>query len=47
MENYKISKLLYDSTVSKFVTEKPIEVNDLWSGQFFLLSKIQGLKLQC
>ena len=29
MENYKISKLLNDSTVSKFVTKTWIEVNDL------------------
>ena len=33
MEHYKISKLLNDSTVSKFVTEKWIRVNDLSSGQ--------------
>ena len=30
MENYKISKLLNDSTVSKFVAKKWIEVNDLY-----------------
>ena len=29
MEHPKISKLLNDSTVSKFVTRKWIEVNDL------------------
>ena len=34
MEQYKISKLLNDSTVSKFVTKKWIEVNDLSSGQY-------------
>ena len=34
MEHYKISKLLTDSTVSKFVTKKWIEVNDLSSGQY-------------
>ena len=28
MEHYKISKLLSDSTVSKFVTKKWVEVND-------------------
>ena len=28
MEQYKISKLLNDSTVSKFVKKKWIEVND-------------------
>ena len=33
MEHYKISKLLNDSTLSKFVTKKWVEVNDLsiWS----------------
>ena len=34
MEHYKISKLLNDSTVSKFVTKKWVEVNDLSSGQY-------------
>ena len=34
MEHYKISKLLNNSTVSKFVTKKWIEVNDLSSGQY-------------
>ena len=33
MEHYKISKLLNDSTVSKFV-KKWIEINDLSSGQY-------------
>ena len=33
MKHYKISKLLNDSTVSKFVTTKWVEVNDLSSGQ--------------
>ena len=33
MEHYKVSKLLNDSTVSKFVTKKCVEVNDLSSGQ--------------
>ena len=33
MEHYKMSKLLNDSTVSKFVTKKWIEVNDLSSSQ--------------
>ena len=33
IEQYKISKLLNDSTVSKFVTKKWVEVNDLSSGQ--------------
>ena len=36
MEHYKISKLLNDSTVSKFVTKKWIEVNDLSSGQYYV-----------
>ena len=34
MEHYKISKLSRDSTVSKFVTKKWVEVNDLLSGQY-------------
>ena len=34
MEHHKISKLLNDSTVSKFVTRKWIEVNNLSSGQY-------------
>ena len=34
MEHYKISKLLNDSTVSKFVTKKWIELNDLSSGKY-------------
>ena len=34
MEQCKISKLLYDSTVSKSVTKKWIEVNDLSSCQY-------------
>ena len=34
MEYYKISKLLSNSTVSKFATKKWIEVNDLSSGQY-------------
>ena len=33
MENYKISKLLDDSTVSKYVIKTWVEVNDLSSGQ--------------
>ena len=32
MEHYKRFKLLNDSTVSKFVTKKWVEVNDLPSG---------------
>ena len=34
MERYKISKLLNDSTVSKFVTRKWIAVNDLSNAQY-------------
>ena len=34
MEHYKISKPLNDSVVSKFVTKKWFEVNDLSSGQY-------------
>ena len=33
MEHYKISKLLNNSTVSKFVTKKFVTVNDFSSGQ--------------
>ena len=36
MEHYKKSKLLSDSTVSKFVTKKWIEINDLSGGQCFI-----------
>ena len=32
-QHYKISKLLNDSTVSKFVTKKRVRVNDLCSSQ--------------
>ena len=32
MEHYKISRLLNDSSISKFVTKKWVEVNDLSSG---------------
>ena len=35
MEYYKLSKLLNDSTLSKSVTKKWIEVNDLSGGQYF------------
>ena len=34
MEHYKISKVLNDSTVSRFVTKKWVEVNDLSNGQY-------------
>ena len=36
MELYKISKLLNDSTVLKFVSRKWIEVNDLSNGQYLV-----------
>ena len=36
MKIYKISKLLNDSTVLKFVTRKWIEVNDLSNGPYFV-----------
>ena len=33
MEHHKISNILNDSTVSKFVTKKWVKVNNLSSGQ--------------
>ena len=36
MKHYKISKFLNVSAVSKRVTRKWIEVNDLSGGQYFL-----------
>ena len=36
MGHYKISKLLNDSSVPKFVTKKWTEVNDLSGGQYFV-----------
>ena len=41
MEHYKISKLLNDSTVSKFVTKKWVEVNILSSGQYSVNKNIR------
>ena len=41
MEHYKISKLLNDSTVSKFVTRKWVEVNDSSSGQYSVNKNIR------
>ena len=41
MEHYKISKLFNDSTVSKFVTSKWIEVNDLSVGQYSVNKNIR------
>ena len=40
MEHYKISKLLNDSTVSKFVT-KMVQVNDLSNCQYSVKEKIR------
>ena len=40
MEHFEISKLLNDPSVSKFVTRKWIEVNDLSSGRYFVKKKI-------
>ena len=50
MEHHKISKLLIDSTVSKFVTRKLIEVNNLLNGQcssYSLSTRIWGFKHLC
>ena len=41
MEHYKISKLLNDSTPSKFVTKKWVEVNGLSSGQYSVNKKVR------
>ena len=41
MEHYKISTLLKDSTVLKFVTKQWIEVNDLSSAQYFANKNIR------
>ena len=41
MEHYKISKLLNDSSVLKFVTKKWIEVNDLSSGLYSVNKNIK------
>ena len=40
MERYKTSKLLNDSTVSKLVTKKWMEVNGLLSGQYYVNKNI-------
>ena len=34
MEHQKLSKLINDSTVSKFVTKKLIQVNNVPNGQY-------------
>ena len=41
MEHYKISKLLNDSTVSKFVTKKWIQINGLSNGQYCVNKNIR------
>ena len=41
MEHSKISKLLNNSTASKFVTKKWVEVNDLSSGQYSINKNIR------
>ena len=41
MEQYKISKLLIDSTVSKVITKKWVEVNDLSTGQYSVNKNIR------
>ena len=41
MEQHKISKLLSDSTVSKFLTRKRIEVNNLLSSQHLINKNIR------
>ena len=41
MKHYKISKLLNDSTVSKFVTRKWIDVTDLLGGQCSVSKKMR------
>ena len=40
MEHYKISEVLNDSTVSRFVTKKSIEISDLSSGQYSAIKNI-------
>ena len=46
MEHHKISKLLNDSTVPKFVRRKWIEVNDLLGDQYSFNKSI-SLKPLC
>ena len=41
MEHCKISKLLNDSTVSKFVAKKQVKVNDLSSGKYSVNKNIR------
>ena len=46
MEYHKTSKLLNNSTVSKFETKKWIEVNDLSVGQYSVI-RIWILQILC
>ena len=41
MEHFDMSKVLNNSTVSKFLTKKLIEVNDLSSGQYSVNKNIR------
>ena len=41
MEYCKISKLLNDLTVSKFVKRKRIKVNFLWSGEYSVYKNVR------
>ena len=47
MKHYKISKLLSNSSISKFVTRKWIEVIDWSGGQYSVKKNKWGLKLEC
>ena len=40
-EQHRLSKLLIDSTVSKFATGKSIEVNDLSGGEYSVKKNIR------
>ena len=42
MEHYKISKLLNDLIVFKFVTKKLVKVNDLSGGQYSVNKNIRS-----
>ena len=41
MEHYKMSNLLKDSTVSKFVTKKWVKINESSSGQYSINKNIR------
>ena len=47
MKHYKISELLNNSTVPKFVERKWVEVNGLSGGQYSANKNIRLKKLQC